>query len=114
MADLSVVMDKLHGFESSEDLAEFFRGYGIKARPKNSRACAISQFVLEETGLFNILTDSRSVTHYRDERSTEICNKIPHTDAMAEFIGLYDTGCYPDLVEKNYPTPQSQVGSVWL
>lgn len=114
MADLSVVMDKLHGFETADDLAEFFRGYGIKAIPMSSSSCAVSKFVVEETGLFNILTDSISVTHYRDFVLEEICNKIPHTDVIKEFVGLYDRGCYPDLVKEGYLLLNPGVGSVWL
>lgn len=105
MADLSVVMDKLQGFETAEDLADFFRGYGIKAQPRNARMCAISQFVVEETGLEGIVTNTECVTHYMEDDGNEDYDyeyqaiySSPHTQAMEEFVKNYDRGYYPDLV----------------
>lgn len=112
MADLSVVMDKLHGFETADDLAEFFRGYGIKAKPRNSMSCAISQFVKEETGLSDVETGMKSVTIYKNH-SGEIVDCIVNTIAMRDFVDSYDRGGYSDLVEEGCKVAYSPPGSPW-
>lgn len=112
MADLNVVMDKLHGFETADDLAEFFRGYGILARPSCATECAISKFIIEEADILqqDITTTQDSVAVFipmesegltiRSTRFTKV--DFPNTDAMAEFVERYDAGYYPLLVEKGY------------
>lgn len=102
MADFDVVVDKLKNFETADDMAEFFRGYGIVAEPRNARSCAISKFVTEETGLTGVTTSMSSVTVYADEEETRADKYSQHTYAMAEFVDKYDKGYYPDLVEKGY------------
>lgn len=93
MAEFSVVMEKLQSFETADDLAEFFRGYGIKAR-FGSRVCAISEFVRIETGMVEVKTSHVSVN--TEDEFTEY--RAVHTKAMAEFIHKYDSCDYPDLV----------------
>lgn len=100
MADISVVADKLQGFESADDLAEFFRGYGIIAQPMNARACAITKFVEVETGEKNVITTTTAVI-IEDEDGEEIYS-LRNTEAMAAFIKAYDTGTYPDLIEAGF------------
>ena len=102
MADLNVVVDKLQSFETADDLADFFRGYGIVAQPRNARACAISKFVVEETGLSGVTTNMSSICIYKDEEETQMVNQVPHTDAMEDFVDRYDKGYYPELVEQGY------------
>lgn len=100
MADISVVADKLQGFETADDLAEFFRGYGIIAQPMNSRACAITQFVVEETGETNVCTTT--TTCFIEDEYGEQTFAFLHTPAMSDFVKKFDTGVYPDLVEEGY------------
>jgi hypothetical protein len=102
MADFGVVVDKLQSFETADDLADFFRGYGIIAQPRNSRACAISKFVTEETGLEGVATSMGSLTVYEDEEETIQTEHVTHTDAMRDFVDRYDKGYYPDLIEAGY------------
>lgn len=102
MADFGVVVDKLQSFETADDLADFFRGYGIVAQPQNARACAISKFVTEETGLDGVTTSMSSLTVYKDEEETMISEHVIHTNAMEEFVEKYDKGYYPELIEKGY------------
>lgn len=104
MADISVVFDKLKGFETADELAEFFRGYGVKARPGRARACAISKFVVEETGVMRVCSDANSVCTYEanDLGNSPIVTTLLCTEAMAEFIRKYDRGCYPSLIEEGF------------
>lgn len=102
MADFSVVIDKLHSFETADDLADFLRGYGIKAQPKRSRSCAITKFVMEETGLEDVLTTGLHVSVLgRDALTLDVFieTKENNTPAMTHFVYKFDTNQYPDLVE---------------
>ena len=109
MADLNIVVEKLHSFEDADDLADYFRQYGIQARPQESRACAITAFVEIETGeVGNIMTSTREITlretmkdsfGYDQEMDVAV---IQHTHAMVQFVRNYDTGKYPFLVEDGY------------
>ena len=102
MVEFAVVMDKLSSFDTADDLADFFRGYGIKAQPRNARACAISQFVTEETGLKGIVTNTTAVTVYTDEMEQYCSFHQNHTEAMMDFVERYDMGYYPDLIQNGY------------
>lgn len=101
MAELSVVMDKLQSFETPDELADYFRGYGIVAEPRNARTCAISQFVKIETGQ-SVTTSMASVCLFADEEQTELLESYEHTGAMEDFVEMFDKGYYPDLVVQDY------------
>lgn len=104
MADISVVFDKLQGFETADDLAEFFKGYGVKAQPGRARACAISKFVAEETGIMCVSSDANSICVY-DVDGLGIATKVTTllcTEAMSDFIHNYDRCCYPSLIEDGF------------
>lgn len=98
MVDISVVMDKLHSFKTVEDLAEFFRGYSIKAIPRKARECIITKFIMEETGLEKVATGHATIIIILDEGSIQIKN----TEVMCQFIEWYDSFGYPDLIEEEY------------
>lgn len=98
MADLSVVMDKLQGFENADDIAAFLQGYGIKAMPRQAQACAITMFIKEETGMTNIATGTKNVVVYDSEDSRSVNDiRITHTDAIEQFVLNYDQYKYPLL-----------------
>lgn len=101
MTDLSVVIEKLHGFETADDLADFFRSYGIVAQPRDARSCAVSRFVASETGLVPT-TNMSAITFYEDESEEFNTLSYSHTDAIRMFVDQYDRGAYPDLIEKGY------------
>lgn len=98
--DIDVVMNKLQSLETADELADLFSGYGIKAFPRQPNACAIAQFVKNETGL-KIRTNT-ICTNYENEEGELIGEYYYHTDAMKDFIRKYDTGLYPDLIDIGY------------
>lgn len=107
MADFSVVMDKLQSFETAEDIAEFLKGYGIKARPGKSRYCAISEFVAIETNSPIVLTSTGMVSTYTNKLDgpAELDRRAECTNVMSEFIVKFDQGLYPDLIsDPIFPT----------
>lgn len=100
MTDLSVVIEKLQSFEIADDLADYFRGYGIKATPRNPFACPIAQYVEKETGLSGVVTGACSV-RIENEYGEQL-EVFTHSDAMIDFVERYDKGSYLDLVEEGY------------
>lgn len=100
MADLQVVMEKLQGFETEEDLADYLHDYGIVARPRQARSCAIAKFVKIETGLDVVVVNSDAVRIENVDGFTT--GSFRHTNAMANFVANYDRGWYPELVEEGY------------
>lgn len=117
--DLNVVIDKLHSFETAADLAEFFRGYGIVAQPRDASACAITKFVMEETGLPFVRTNSFAIRFYdaeEDYDGLELLKEFQHTKAMVQFVDNYDRGHYPDLIKPGYEINSTGVltGNKWL
>lgn len=99
MADISVVMDKLRSFETADELAEFFRGYGINAKPKSANDCVISRFVKAETGINYVSTTSVNILSYMRYADDETRAEHDMTKVMSDFIYRYDKGEYPDLIE---------------
>lgn len=102
VADLDVVMEKLQSFETADDLADYFRDYGIVGQPRDAMSCAISKFVVEETGLGGIVTNMSSVAHYADDEQMQQIDSYVHTSAMRNFVVNFDGGEYPDLIQKGY------------
>jgi hypothetical protein len=99
MADVGVVMEKLHSFETADDIAGYFMDYGIKAEPQKARSCAISQFVEIETG-YSVCTGSNKLFVDLEENAVlrGLGDYYKHTPAMAEFVQNYDKGMYPELI----------------
>lgn len=106
MADIGVVIDKLHGFETANEIAEFLRGYGIKALPRKASLCAISEFVRVETDHPNVSTTSDSLHVYEDDSKHCVTYKSFNTDAMRDFVRRYDLEEYPDLIVDGYDFKQ--------
>src|ERR1051325_7893263 len=101
MADFEVVIDKLHGFETAEDIAEYFRHYGIKGTVANATACAITRFIEEETGEVGQYSTSPSFVTKIGNNNIMNMASIRNTTAMVEFIHKFDLGKFPELVD-NY------------
>lgn len=103
MIDFQVAFDKLASLETADDLAELFRDHGVKARPADSRSCAITVWLEDQTGL-NVATNTsyvRVVTaigHYEYEDDRDIAPR-QLSPAMAEFVRRFDAFMYPDLMK---------------
>lgn len=101
MADLSVVMEKLQGFQTPDELADYLHSYGVVAEPRNAKTCAISQFIKTETGQ-SVVTSMASVCLFKDEEMTEMLESYSHTGALEDFVEMFDKGYYPNLVVDGY------------
>lgn len=97
-----VAMDKLYGFETADEVAEFLQDQGIKAQRASATSCAISKWVSEVTGEF-VTTGPTSMS------VGNLCEyqAFYHTKAVSEFIVLFDNGFFPEL-----STPRSSEGKI--
>lgn len=98
MIDFQVAYDKLAGLETSEDIADLFKGYGVQAVKGRSDMCAISAWLMDQTGL-DIMTNYGGVYIINVDGNTivNVIDKRENTPAMRKFVGEFDLGYYPDL-----------------
>jgi hypothetical protein len=91
--DLKVVMDKLAGLETSEAVARFLVEEGIQGYRSMAHACPVAKYLRRETGrMFEVHQGS-----YRPNWSG--IDEVHETPgAVAEFIGDFDRGAYPELM----------------
>lgn len=125
MIDFRVAFDKLAQFETPDEIADFFRGEGLKAECSSSDKCAISQWMTSTTGkkvftsICNMylepLCKSRSNMDWETAKDS-----IELTYAMRQFVYNFDSYQYPDLANKKpviwaqYPATQIRNDLSWL
>lgn len=95
--EFDVAYDKLSSLETAREIADLFRGYGVKGTLRNAEKCAISQWMHGQTGL-NTITNAAGVMAV-DDNFARLPGKFGlNTKAMRCFICSFDAGQYPDLV----------------
>lgn len=103
MVDINVVYDKLCNFESANDLASYFKELGIKGVEQDAMACPITNYVMMETNLNYVITNTEYLTVSSRSPSiydnTDVVFQGRHTAAMADFVHEFDQGKYPELVD---------------
>ena len=111
MIDFEVAYDKLASLKSADEIANLMKDYNIKAVPGDSMACAITQWLHDQTGL-DIMTGAYVVKAIKfvNIKSPSGLNdgfvsyepvqdKVRSTTvAMQLFIQRFDKGYYPDLI----------------
>lgn len=99
MIDFDVAHEKLASLETAGELADLFRGYGVKARMRDANNCAISHWMRDQTGK-EVFTNGASVRAVDTNYHSVVGMERDNTRAMKDFIALYDAGHYMDLVEE--------------
>ena len=103
--DVGVLVDKLNNFQSSDEIAEFLRGEGIRATMFDSKSCAISKWVSREAGV--PVSTGTALLHTWDPNETayrKIMGKeFPLSSAAKAFVTNFDGGMYQDLVDPSQP-----------
>lgn len=99
--DFDVAYDKLAGLETADEIADLFRGYGIKARPRNSSQCAISKWMAAQTGM-KIVTNNHCTRAVDSKYAVINGLQRNNSDPMRNFIRHFDSNGYPDLVGERY------------
>ena len=95
MYDVQVLIDKISGFETADEIAKCLKENNVKGYRQIAYSCAISAY-------FTDLGDKviSSSTCFLDveirlnngERFNILC-----TNALGDFIGRFDSGYYPEL-----------------
>lgn len=101
MIDFTVARDKLETFDTADALADFFRHEQVKGWRASPYSCPIARWLTEVTGVE--CAASTSQTWPKNENAefwvTAEPDAVEHSDAMTNFIFLFDHGEYPDLEE---------------
>lgn len=103
MIDFHVAADKLAGFQTADEIAEYLQHEGIKAYQQAGDSCAISVYMNNLTGQ-KVFTGGQTMflnpPSMRDGciDLSESEDHHPLSSPMKQFITNFDSGLYPDLV----------------
>lgn len=102
---------KLTAMTSTNEIADFLVAEEIQAIPGNALACAIAEYLSEQTGFtFRVDRDGIAVMHPQGDvkRSaidedgmvydTQFVKVGDHTSVMKSFMRRFDACCYPELM----------------
>lgn len=100
---------------TAEEVAERMEREGVRGIPGNAAECAIARHchavVGSETGVRRVVVRRESIRLYREGRRIGIRVLLPRT--CSAFIGAFDAGCYPQLVDTATPVrPRAATGEV--
>lgn len=103
MIDPQVAFDKLNGFQTPDELAEYFKSEDIQGTKATHENCPIAKWMTKTTGM------TSSAAHFiliLDARSDFF---VSTPKVMLDFMALFDAGHYPELVENR----ESNISSFW-
>lgn len=89
---------KLSAFETADEIAEFLKEQEILAYKQKVFLCAMSKWMSKETGL-HVGTVGATIAVVTDGVILE--EKIL-TEAMKDFVRLFDQGKYPDITRDSF------------
>ena len=92
MIDFDVAYDKLAFMESADEIAEFLTCQGVKAISGNPKQCAISRWLIDQTGI-------PVRTNYATVRTEDLTIDRKHPLTVREFLYAFDRGDYPELLD---------------
>lgn len=101
MIDVSVLVDKLNGMGSGQEVREFLVDQGVKGVMQESHNCPISLWIQRESGCYVDTEDVVAVYPVEDGQTVQ---QYDLEDAPKSFIAAFDSGDFPELV-----TPSSYV-----
>jgi hypothetical protein len=86
---------------TAEEIAERMEREGVRGIPGNAAECAIARhcqaIVGSETAVRRVVVRRESIRLYLEGRRLGIRVLLPR--ACSAFIGAFDAGCYPQLVD---------------
>lgn len=94
MIDPQVAFDKLNGFQTPKELADYFKSEGIKGTKAGHEVCPIANWMTKTTGM---RTSVAAYVIVLDVRS-DFCETSP--SLLVDFMSEFDRGDYPELEEK--------------
>ena len=106
MIDIGVLVDKLNGFETSEEIADFLISQEIQAKPQKPESCAISKWVRQESGQVvctyinkDYSTNTETGEIFEGDFIDTSSKAHRMTETVGKFIREFDRGDYPELIE---------------
>lgn len=111
MMDFGMAFDKLAGFETAKELADFFKHEGVKGYKGAEESCPIANWMAAQTGESISVTGDHIARYIPDELDDWISDNYETfvgeyyrspTEAMMNFIIEFDGGDFPELVFPEY------------
>lgn len=97
MSTIESVVNHLNSLETEDLIAEFLLSKGAKGDLQDGESCVITNYILGET-------DAIGCTTTETEIIVEDDNYYPHsfetTGPVHNFIKMFDSGYYPDLIDE--------------
>ena len=100
MISVEVLVDKLNGFNTPCDIAEFLTEQRVTGCQGCASTCVISNWITVESGETNITTSNAVKVWMYDPEMVFERSKVtyPVSPTVLDFIKLFDQGKYPHLV----------------
>lgn len=103
MIDAQVAFDKLAGFQSAYEIADFFRSEGIKGFKASHNLCPIATWMSKATGIYSsaadhILVQDGNFSPLEGEKFS-LDFRVKVTPVMKEFMKKFDRGDFPELLK---------------
>ncbi len=103
-SELEKAYKVLEGFQTADEVADYFRGLGIKAVPDEADRCPVSEYMrqnganssetLTYQGMYSV---EEEFTINENWEYVNIFEVVEHPIHITEFIRGFDNGIYPDL-----------------
>lgn len=103
MIDAQVAFDKLAGFQSAYEIADFFRSEGIKGFKASHNECPIANWMRETTGIYSsaagyVVVQNGNFSPLEGEKF-HLDFMVKVTPVMKEFMKKFDRGDFPELLK---------------
>lgn len=96
-AELSTKLIHELGLMKSAEIAEHFKGLGIKGFPEVSDRCAIAEYMKMRTG-YQHVSIGAEMTGYDGAPYADVFN-MDLPKSACEFITQFDDGAFPELID---------------
>ena len=100
MIDPQVAFDKLAGFQTSYEIADFFKAENIKGEKASHNKCPIATWMKKTTGIYSSAAGTIVVQNGNFTPGDEFIPdfRAEPTIVMVEFMNKFDRGIFPWLV----------------
>jgi hypothetical protein len=100
MVDPQVAFDKLAGFQTAYELADFFKAENIKGEKASHNKCPIATWMKKTTGVYSSAADQIVVQNGNFDPYDFIPDfNVKVTEMMKDFMHKFDRGEFPELVK---------------
>lgn len=101
MIDVSVLVDKLNGLGTGQDVRDFLVDQGIRGCPQESHNCPISNWIRRESGC---AVSTETVVAVFETDPCKPVQQYSLEDGPKSFVSAFDAGIWPELITIGWNT----------